>query len=42
VPRLGEARLAPTIDMFTCPRNNIVTMIVEKTVTGNEIKEMKL
>jgi len=21
VPRLGEARLAPTIDMFNCPRN---------------------
>jgi hypothetical protein len=23
VPRLGEARLAPTTDMFICSRNNI-------------------
>ena len=23
VHRLGEARLAPTIDVFTCPRNNV-------------------
>jgi hypothetical protein len=28
VPRLGEARLAPTIDMFNCPRNTVKKGIV--------------
>jgi len=30
VPRLGEARLAPTIDMFNCPRNKAVIETLDK------------
>ena len=46
VPRLGEARLAPTIDMFNCPRNNEWTaqgkMPIEESINPATGKVMQV